>query len=136
MDVEVSEVVKGRPKGPARLHVVYLLGQLQSKITGGSPLPPPRGQKFLPKSVKNTTVGSCKTRWRRAFSHLQHGAVLEAKALLQQTSDVGHVHAEEGADGAVFGHFVAHCEHRRQEMSQKRLFPPSNSHTKSRKHPF
>lgn len=25
VDVEVSEVVKGRPQGPARLHVVYLL---------------------------------------------------------------------------------------------------------------
>lgn len=42
-------------------------------------------------------------------AHLKHGAVLEAEALLQQTGDVGHVHAEEGADGAVLGHFVAHC---------------------------
>lgn len=25
VDVEVSEVVKGRPQGPTRLHVVYLL---------------------------------------------------------------------------------------------------------------
>lgn len=49
----------------------------------------------------------------RAFAHLQHGAVLEAEALLQQTSDVRHVHAEEGADSAVFGHFVAHCKQKR-----------------------
>lgn len=41
-------------------------------------------------------------------AHLQHGAVLEAEALLEQAGDVGHVHAQEGADGAVFGHFVAH----------------------------
>lgn len=111
VDVEVSEVVEGRTKGPARLHVVYLLGQLESKITVGSPLPPHSGHMFPP-SVKNTTIGACETRQGWAFSHLQYGAVLEAEALLQQTSDVRHVHAEEGADGTVFGHFVAHCKHR------------------------
>lgn len=48
VDVEVSEVVEGRTKGPARLHVVYLLGQLESKITVGSPLPPHSGHMFPP----------------------------------------------------------------------------------------
>lgn len=44
----------------------------------------------------------------RRCAHLQHGAVLEAEALLEQAGDVGHVHAQEGADGTVFGHLVAH----------------------------
>ena len=47
-----------------------------------------------------------------AASYLQHGVVLEAEALLQQAGDVGHVHAEEGADGTELGHLVAHCEHK------------------------
>ena len=45
-----------------------------------------------------------------AASHLQHRVVLEAEAFLQQAGDVGHVHAEEGADGTELGHLVAHCE--------------------------
>lgn len=61
-------------------------------------LPPRRGYTFLPHRAA-----------KEKAAHLKHGAVLEAEALLQQAGDVGHVHAEEGADGAVFGHFVAHC---------------------------
>lgn len=102
MDVEVSEVVEGGPQGPARLHVVHLLGQLWwrgGEITGGSVLPPRTGPHVPAPTVLQMEKAA----------HLKHGAVLEAEALLQQAGDVGHVHAEEGADGAVFGHFVAHC---------------------------
>lgn len=105
VDVEVSEVVKGCPQGPARLYVVHLLGQLLNRGTGGPPSPPHHAD-----TKPHTTTQV----WR---AHLQHGVVLEAKALLQQTSDVSHVHAEEGADGAVFGHFVAHCKHKKQRIS-------------------
>lgn len=40
--------------------------------------------------------------------HLQHSALLEAKAILEQTSDVGQVHTQERADGRVLGHLIAH----------------------------
>lgn len=44
-------------------------------------------------------------RW--AEPHLQGGALLEAEAVLQQTGDVGQVHAQEGAGGGVLGHVAA-----------------------------
>lgn len=39
LDVQVSEVVKRGPEGPARLHVVYLLGQLwdRDQVRPGTP---------------------------------------------------------------------------------------------------
>lgn len=42
VDVEVSEEVEGRTEGPARLHVVHLLGQLLNRLRGGSPSEPHR----------------------------------------------------------------------------------------------
>lgn len=42
--------------------------------------------------------------------YLQHRALLEAKAILEQTSDVGEVHTQEGTDGRVLGHLIAHWD--------------------------
>lgn len=42
--------------------------------------------------------------------YLQHRALLEAKAILEQTSDVGQVHAQEGAGGRGLGHLIAHWD--------------------------
>lgn len=42
------------------------------------------------------------------FGQLKHRAVLESEAVFEQTGDVRHVHAEEGADLAILGHLVAH----------------------------
>lgn len=41
------------------------------------------------------------------WPYLQHRALLEAKAILQQTGDVGHVHAQEGIDGWVLAGLAA-----------------------------
>ena len=41
-------------------------------------------------------------------AHLQHGALLEAEAILEQTGDVGQVHAQERADCRELGHLIAH----------------------------
>lgn len=35
VDVKVSEVVKGRPQGPACLHIVHLFGKLSKQKRGG-----------------------------------------------------------------------------------------------------
>lgn len=52
-----------------------------------------------------------------ARAHLQHGALLKAEAVLEQTGDVGHVHAEESADGGGLGHFIADCRQKRSHVS-------------------
>lgn len=56
---------------------------------------------FLPVCLEATVCGA-------APPHLQHGALLEAESILEQTSDVGHVHAQERMDGGVLGHLIAH----------------------------
>lgn len=40
--------------------------------------------------------------------HLQHGALLEAEAVLKQAGDVGQVQTQERTDGRVRGHLVTH----------------------------
>lgn len=42
------------------------------------------------------------------LSHLQYSVLLEAKAVFEQTGDVGHVHTQEGADQMVLRHLVTH----------------------------
>lgn len=44
----------------------------------------------------------------------QHRALLEAKAILEQTSDVGHVHAQEGGAGRMRARLTAHCEREKE----------------------
>lgn len=46
--------------------------------------------------------------------YMQHRALLEAKAILEQTSDVGHVHAQEGEAGRVCARLTAHCSRRKR----------------------
>lgn len=65
---------------------------------------------FKKKEIKNNNTSSvlslllCGVKW----PYLQHCALLEAKAILEQTSDVGQVHTQERTDGRVLGHLIAH----------------------------
>lgn len=48
------------------------------------------------------------------WPYLQHRVLLEAKAVLEQTSDVGHVHAQKRKERWGLGRLTAHYSGRKE----------------------
>lgn len=51
------------------------------------------------------------------WTYLQHRALLEAKAIFEQTSDVGHVHAQKRKGRRLLGHLAAHYSRTKSLLS-------------------
>lgn len=104
-DIQAVEVVQHGPQGPARLHVVHLLAQLDG---GKRKKKPQRNEHQISSLSRADERNAC------VKPYPQHRALLEAKAILEQTSDVGHVHAQEGGAGRMRARLTAHCEREKE----------------------